>query len=310
MAAKGNAITLYAALLDASSSTKDLQKLRKLHAQTIIQGIASHGFIRAKLVSSYAASARMHEATLLFSFTNHQPTFLYNSLIRSYASLNQFSESLSIFRLMVLALKPIDRYTLPAVLKSCAGLSALRLGKQVHAAVLGSGYAFDMANSNATITMYAKCGDLDGAKKMFDKMPVRNEVSWSAMMAGYGMHGKYSEVFVLFERMVESGIRVDGVTLTSVLMACSHAGLVEKGREYFGMVEGKFGLRPSIEHYTCMVDMLGRAGLVEEAEELIKGIEMEPDDALWRALLGTCRIHGKVEMAERAAEKVYGKMAI
>lgn len=208
---------------------------------------------------------------------------------------------------MVVAPKPIDRHTLPAVLKSCAGLSALLLGKQVHGAVVFNGFSFDLANSNALITMYSKCGDLGSARKVFDKMPVRNSISWSAMMAGYGMHGIFDEVFMLFERMVDSGLEPDGVTFTAILSACSHGGLREKGQEYYEMMKGRFGLRPGLEHYTCMVDMLGRAGLVEEAEDLIVGMDVEPDEALWGALLAACKIHGKVEVSERVAMKLCGR---
>lgn len=193
------------------------------------------------------------------------------------------------------------------MLKSCAGLSALRLGRQVHGAALVNGFALDLGNSNSLITMYAKCGDLANARKVFDGMPVRNEVSWSAMMSGYGMHGVFAEVFGLFDRMLEAGERPDGVTFTAVLTACSHGGLTDRGREYFKMMQGSYAIRPGLEHYTCMVDMLGRVGQVEEAEKLIFGMEMEPDEALWAALLGACKIHGKLEVAERVAEKVYGK---
>lgn len=207
---------------------------------------------------------------------------------------------------MLLIHKAIDFHTLPVVLKSCAALSALRPGHQVHGAVLVHGFALDLANSNALITMYAKCGDLVGARKVFNGMWKINEVSWSAMMAGYGMHGDFNEVFQLFERMVDEGQRPDGVTFTTVLTACSHGGLIEKGREYFEMMEMKFGVRPSLEHCTCMVDMLGRVGRVEEAEQLILKMEMEPDKVLWSSLLGACRMHGKVEIAERVEKQLYG----
>lgn len=204
---------------------------------------------------------------------------------------------------MLLSGKPIDRHTLPLVLKSCTGLSSLRLGRQVHGVVVINGFSVDLPNSNALITMYGKCGDLGVARKVFDEMPERNEVSWSALMAGYGVHGKFGEVFGLFERMVEDGQKPDGLTFTALLTACSHGGLVERGKEYFGMMRMGFDLRPGLEHYTCMVDMLGRAGQVEEAEKLIMEMEVEPDEALWGALLSACRIHGKAEVADRLQKR-------
>ncbi|XP_059627790.1 putative pentatricopeptide repeat-containing protein At3g23330 [Cornus florida] len=302
-----NLVPFFASLLDSCLSTKNLIKLKQIHAKIISVGISRHDFIRSKLVSNYAACAQMLDATHIFSLTNRQSTFLYNSLIRGFSSLNLFSQSLSLFRQMLYAHKPIDRHTLPTVLKSCAGLSALRLGRQVHLVVLANGFGSDVPNLSALITMYSKCGDLVSARWVFDKMPEMNSVTWSAMMAGYGMHGNSGEVFVLFEQMVNAGVLPDGMTFTTVLTACSHGGLTDKGREYFEMMKGRFGLRPRLEHYTCMVDMLGRAGCVEEAEVLIEGMEVEPDEALWGALLGACKIHRKVDVAERVAEKIYGR---
>ncbi|KAM7470656.1 hypothetical protein LguiA_008839 [Lonicera macranthoides] len=300
-------IPVFVSLIDLCSATKNSRKLKQLHARIITTGISHHDFIRAKLVSSYSTCAQMFEATFIFSLTNRQSTFLYNSLIRGFSSLNLFSESLSVFRQMLAALKPIDSQTLPVVLKSCAALSAFRLGQQVHAAVWKNGFASDVANSNALITMYAKCGELISARRVFDEVPARNQITWSAMMAGYGIHGNSGEVFGLFNRMVDSGVLPDEVTFTAVLTSCSHGGFTDKGREYFEMMQRRFCLRPGLEHYTCMVDMMGRAGRLEEAEALIEGMEVDPDEPLLAALLGACKIHGKVEVAERVAEKVYGK---
>ncbi|KAI4322471.1 hypothetical protein L6164_022163 [Bauhinia variegata] len=300
-------IPKYADLLDACYSAKHLRTLKQVHARTITHGISRHNFIRVKLVSCYASCAQLREATILFSFTNRQPTFLFNTFVKAFSSLSLFSQSLSIFRQMILACKPIDCHTLPAVLKSCAGLSTLRLGRQVHGAIVVNGFALDLANSNALISMYAKCGDLIGARKVFDKMSKRNQITWSAMMAGYGMHGLFGEVFELFNRMVAAGERPDAVAFTTVLTACSHGGFTDKGREYFELMEKWFGVKPGLQHYTCMVDMLGRVGQVEEAYLLILRMEVEPDEALWGALLGACKTHGKVEVAERVAERLYGR---
>ncbi|KAA0054377.1 hypothetical protein IC582_028786 [Cucumis melo] len=117
-------------------------------------------------------------------------------------------------------------------------------------------------------------------------------------MAGYGVHGMFGDVFGLFERMVEEGQKPDELTFTSLLTACCHGGLIEKGKEYFVMMKRKFDLRPGLQHYTCLVDLLGRLGQVEEAEKLIMEMEIEPDEALWGAMLIACRIHGKADVAD------------
>ncbi|XP_027343966.1 pentatricopeptide repeat-containing protein At1g03540-like [Abrus precatorius] len=307
MAKPHQLVPFYATLLDACSSSKNLKNLKRIHARTIVLGVSRYDFIGSKLVSSYASCAQLHEANTIFSFTVRKSTFLFNSLIRAYSSLNLFSQSLSLFRQMLLAYKPFDRYTLPVVLKSCAGLLALRFGQQVHGAVFVNGFGLDLANSNALINMYVKCGYLVSARKVFDRMWKRNVITWSTMMAGYGMHGAFGEVFECFDRMVEAGERPDEITFTTVLSACSHGGFVDKGREYFEMMEGRFGVKPGRQHYTCMVDILGRVGQVEEAEKLILRMEVRPDEALWGALLGACKTHGKVEVAERVAERVFGR---
>ena len=208
---------------------------------------------------------------------------------------------------MIIAQKPFDILTLPPVLKSCGQLSHVTLGRQLHGAVLVNGYSSDLANNNSLIGMYGKCGELECARKVFDEMPMKSYVSWSALMTGYEKVGMALEVFLLFEKMVGMGMEVDGVMLTTVLTTCSREGMVEKGKEDFETMEERFGVKPGLEHYTCMVDMLGKAGLVEEAEELVMGMELETDEALWNALLAACRIHGKVEVAERVERRFVGR---
>ncbi|KAL8240487.1 hypothetical protein R6Q59_013842 [Mikania micrantha] len=303
-------ILLFSKLLDSCYSTRNLHMLKQLHARLIITAISHHDFIRAKLVSTYSICAQLHEASIIFSLTNRRSTFLYNSFIRAFASVNQFFDSIIVFREMIRARKPLDRHTLPPVLKSCASVPALRLGRNVHVLVFSNGFDSDVANLNSLVTMYAKCGDLRSAQKVFDEMLERNVVTWTAMMSGYGMYGRCEEVFELFERMVGHGLEPDGLTFTAVLTACSHGGLVDKGMEYFEMMRDRFKLRPSLEHCSCMVDMLGRAGRVEEAETMVEMMYAIPDEALWGALLAACKTHGKVEVAERLAEKIYARRLI
>ncbi|MBA0829932.1 hypothetical protein Goarm_014496 [Gossypium armourianum] len=307
MRARLGTIPFIASLLDECSSTKSLHKLKQIHAKTILLNISSHSFVRNKLLSAYASCSQMREAHILFFFTSRQPTFLYNSLIRAYSSLHQFSQSLAIFHHMIIAQRPFDIFTLPPVLKSCGHLSHVTLGRQLHGAVVVNGYSSDLANNNSLISMYGKCGELECAKKLFDEMSVRSYVSWSALMMGYEKFGMASEVLGLFEQMAGMGMAVDEVTLTTVLTTCSREGMVEKGEEVFENMEERFGVKPGLEHYTCMVDMLGKAGLVEEAEELVMGMELETDRALWNALLAACRVHGKVEVAERVERRFVGQ---
>nr|XP_043635158.1 pentatricopeptide repeat-containing protein At3g46790, chloroplastic-like [Erigeron canadensis] len=303
-------IPFFTTLLDSCFTTKNLEKLKQIHAKTIITGISRHDFIRSKLISSYSSCSQLHQASIIFSYTNRQSTFLFNTLIRSYSNIGYFSDSLDLFRKMTRDGKRIDRHTLPAVLKACAGIPALWMGDCVHLVMIRSGFDSDVVNLNALVTMYGKCDKLGYARKVFDEMSYRNVVTFSAMMNAYGIHGKCNEVFEVFERMVNDGVEPDEVTFTGVLTACSHKGFVDKGVEYFVMMTERFGVKPSLEHYTCMVDMLGRAGRVEEAEMMVEEMDGVPDEVLWSALLAACKKHRKVEVAERLAEKIYGRQLV
>ncbi|KAG9444409.1 hypothetical protein H6P81_015749 [Aristolochia fimbriata] len=285
----------YANLIESCTSKKDLRTLRSLHARALVRGIAHHDFLRVKLVSSYAASARLSDALHIFHRAHRRPTFLFNTLIRAFASLNRHVDSLNLYVYMLRSGKPPDRHTLPSLLKSCASLSALHLGRRLHAAAVVHGFSSDAANSNALIAMYARCGDAGSARRVFDEMSERDVASWSAMVGCYGVHGRCAEAVEMFEEMVGSGVSPDGAALTAVLAACSHGGLVETGRRVFETMEGRFGVRPRLEHYTCMVDLLCKAGAVEEAKALIGSMEEDDvtvDRAFWRAFLAPYRIRG------------------
>lgn len=219
-----------------------------------------------------------------------------------------FSNSLMVFRRMLYNFKPFDFNTFPVVLKSAAGLSSLRLGKQVHSALLVSGFGLGLASCNGMISMYSKCGCLRSAREVFDKMSVRNLVTWTSMIGGYRMHGDFRSAFELFMRMLDDGLEPDEFVFTEVLGACSHAGMVEPGLEWFKAMELQYRVKPGLKHYTCVVDMLGRAGRVDEAEKLVLSMDVEPDNALWRALLAACRVYGKVEIAERVEKRLYNLM--
>ncbi|XP_068661839.1 pentatricopeptide repeat-containing protein At2g33760-like [Aristolochia californica] len=281
-----------AILIESCKSNRDLRTLRSLHARVLALGIAHHDFLRVKLVSSYAHCSQLPDALHIFHCARRRPTFLFNSLIKAFDSLNLHSQSINFYLYMLQSGKLPDRHTFPSLLKSCASLSALHLGRLVHAAAVVHGFSSDIANSNALIAMYAKSGDVVTARRVFDEMPERNVVSWSAIIGAYGAHGMCQEALGLFEDMLESGVLPDSKTFTSVLAACSHGGMVETGRKVFETMEERFGVRPRLEHYTCMVDLLGKAGAQEEAKALIERIDSPPDRALWRAFLGACRLHG------------------
>ncbi|KAL2490588.1 Pentatricopeptide repeat-containing protein [Abeliophyllum distichum] len=161
----------------------------------------------------------------------------------------------------------------------------------------------DIPLNNALITMYARCGAIIEAKTVFDEMKFQKDViSWNAMIGGFASHGFAKEALELFESMKQFGVRPTYITFISVLSACAHAGLVEQGRSYFRSMVRDFGIEPRVEHFASLVDVVGRFGQVEEAMDVISGMSMEPDKAVWGALLGACRVHNNVNLARVAAE--------
>ena len=155
---------------------------------------------------------------------------------------------------------------------------------------------------NALIDMYYKCGSLEDARQVLYKMPNRNAVCWTALIAGYALQGDGVEVMLLVEQMQQDSVQPNHVTFVNILSSCSHAGLVDVGHRYFDLMSQDHAIVPSAEHYACMVDNLGRAGHLEEAQNIAKTMPLPPSAVVWRALLGACRIHGNVELAKHAAE--------
>ncbi|KAF7031345.1 hypothetical protein CFC21_042687 [Triticum aestivum] len=199
-----------------------------------------------------------------------------------------------------------DVVALVGVLSSCAHLGArgVGLGVEHYMQERLPGFHANVQLCNSLINFHARCGSLPQAQRLFNEMPRKSIVSWTALITGYGMHGHGNVAVNLFQAMVSQGIRPDNVAMVGLLSACSHAGMYDEGRKYFSAMESTYQLRPTLEHYTCMVDLLGRAGRLKEARELISSMPMPADGAVWGALLGACKIHKNVEIGEEAFEHV------
>lgn len=208
------------------------------------------------------------------------------------------------FRMMQnMGLKP-DSVTVVGVLNSCANLGMLELGKWMHSYINKSYIKADGYVGNALVDMYAKCGSIDQALEVFQAMKRRDVYSYTAMIVGLAMHGEARRALDIFSQMLKMGIKPDLVTFVGVLSACSHAGLVEEGRRHFEDMSRLYDLEPKTEHYGCMVDLLGRAGLISEAQGFINKMPILPDAFIWGSLLAACKIHAKVELGESAMEKL------
>lgn len=256
------------------------------------------------LLTMYVKSGEIDYARRLFNEMPGKGLISWNAMINGYAQNGIANDVLELYREMKSSGVSPDPVTLVGVLSSCAHLGALSVGREVERRIEVCGFGSNPFLNNALINMYARCGNMVKARDIFDGMPVKNVVSWTAIISGYGMHGQGELAVELFDDMIRTGIRPDLAAFVSVLSACSHAGLTDKGLDYFGVMERKYGLQPGPEHYSCVVDLLGRAGRLSEAQELIKSMKVKPDGAVWGALLGACKIHRNVELAELAFERV------
>ncbi|WOK99846.1 pentatricopeptide repeat-containing protein [Canna indica] len=260
------------------------------------------------LISCYSRFGAVDIARQLFDEMpdSRKDLVSWNAMISCYAQNGLAHQVLELYDTMEHSpsVEP-DAVTLIGVLSSCAYLGAHSIGKEVED-YINQKASFDSNTylKNALINLHAKCGDLDRARKIFDQIPQRTIVSWTAMIAGYGMHGQGEEALRLFDMMIAEGVKPDGIAMVSVLSACSHVGMVDKGMKYFSSMKTIFCLVPNREHYACMVDLLGRAGRLKEAGDLIMSMPMDPDAPIWGALLGACKIHKNVELAELAFEHV------
>ncbi|XP_011627371.2 pentatricopeptide repeat-containing protein At1g09190 [Amborella trichopoda] len=258
------------------------------------------------MICRYCREGDLSCAFALFDELGERKTVVsWNAIIGGYAQRGRHMEALEIFREMFENgnVRP-DNATIVTVLPVCAHLGSLDVGRSIH------NYAkthdlMDVVNvSNALIDLYAKCGDLSSSRVIFDEMPKRNVVSWNAMISGLAVNGHAKDAISLFEEMKREKIEPNEVTFIALLNGCTHAGMVQTGRILFTTMLKDHGIEPKVEHYGCMVDLLGRSGFVEEAHELIKAMPMKPNAAIFGAFLSACRIHGQLSLAEYAAKKL------
>eukprot|EP01018_Ginkgo_biloba_P007725 Gb_41234 [translate_table: standard] len=257
------------------------------------------------MITGYTQNGHVHEALKLFQEIPERDVASWTAMIAGYARNGQGMEALMLFQQMQLTGVKPESKTFASVLPACSYLAALEQGMEIHKEILRSGFQSDVFVVNALIDMYAKCGSIHKACCLFDKMQERNAASWTAMIAAYAMHGCGKEALKLFEQMQHSGMKPNHVTFICVLSACCHAGLVHEGWQYFHCMSQNFHMTPAMEHYVCMVDLLGRAGYFDEAQDIINKMPMKPSATLWRCLLGACRIHNNIDLGECVAECLF-----
>eukprot|EP00253_Pinus_taeda_P029651 PITA_29651 len=298
-------LNTFASVLPACVGPADLELGMEIHEEIVRSGLRMDIFVQSALVDMYAKCGRIEKAQELFHKMPQRNVVSWTTMIVGCAQNGLGFKGLKLFQEMQASGAKPDLKTFVSVLTACASLAALEQGMEIHAKIMRSGFDFDVFVGTALIDMYAKCGRIDNARTLFDKMPQRNFVSWTAIIAGYAMHGFAQETMQLFEQMQYIGLNPDHVTFVCVLSACCHAGLVDQGCQYFDSMSKCYQITPTMEHYGCMVDLFGRAGCLEEAMDFINKMPIKPDATVWSCLLGACRIHNNVELGELAAGHLF-----
>ncbi|PIA27030.1 hypothetical protein AQUCO_08300008v1 [Aquilegia coerulea] len=259
------------------------------------------------MITCYAKSGDVDRARVIFDDMDDRDVVCWNVMIDGYTQHGRPNEALELFRKMLSEKMKPNEVTVLSILSACGQLGAIESGRWMHSYIENNGIRLNVQVGTALIDMYCKSGSVEDAELMFDRIKNKDVVAWNSMIIGYAMHGFSQEALQLFSRMCALGFQPSDITFIGVLRACSHAGLVEKGRQFFISMKDEYKVEPKVEHYGCMVDLLGRAGLLDEAYDLVKSMKMDPDPVLCGTLLAACRLHGNIALGEHIAEFLVNK---
>lgn len=292
----------YPFLLKAVAKLVVLREGEKVHCAALKDGFASLMFVQNALVHFYGACGRAESALHLFDKMPARDLVAWNSAINMFAANGMPNEALTLYGRMGLEYVEPDGFTLVSLLTACSELGALALGRRAHVYMMKVGLDKNLHAANALVVHYAKCGNIKEAKKVFDGIEERSVVSWTSLIVGMAVNGFGEEALELFKEMERQRLVPSEITFVGVLYACSHCGMVDEGFAYFDRMTKVYNIVPKIEHYGCMVDLMGRAGLVQKAHDFILNMAIEPNAVIWRTLLGACTISGNTEIAEIARD--------
>ncbi|WVZ66545.1 hypothetical protein U9M48_015748, partial [Paspalum notatum var. saurae] len=257
------------------------------------------------ILSGYVDSSCLEKAVKVFEEMPYKNELSWMVMVSGYVHGGLAEDALKLFnRMRAEDVKPCD-YTYAGAIAACGELGALKHGKQLHGHLVQLGFVGSNSAGNALISMYARCGAVKEAHLVFLVMPNVDYVSWNAMISALGQHGHGTEALELFDHMVAEGILPDRISFLTVLTACNHAGLVDEGFRYFKSMKRDFGIIPGEDHYARLIDLLGRAGRIGEARDLIKTMPFEPTLSIWEAILSGCRTSGDMELGAHAADQLF-----
>ncbi|PIN18481.1 hypothetical protein CDL12_08853 [Handroanthus impetiginosus] len=300
-----NSVT-YINILAAAASLSCIELTHQVHALVLKHRLMDDNSVKNSLLTCYGKCGEMKDCEIIFSRMSERDDVSWNSMISGYIHSNFLVEAMNLVWLLLQKGQRLDSFTFATVLSACASVATLEHGMEVHACATRACLASDVVIGSALVDMYAKCGRIDYSSRFFELMPLRNLYSWNSMISGYARHGDGHKALKMFTRMKLENQEPDNVTFVGVLSACSHVGLVSQGYEHFDSMSKVYGLAPRIEHFSCMVDLLGRAGDFDKLEEFINRMPINPNILIWRTVLSACgRANGRLPaLGKRAAEMI------
>ncbi|CAI9757534.1 unnamed protein product [Fraxinus pennsylvanica] len=290
--------------LSACSALRSLEIGKEIHGFALRYGFGEQMIIDGALVNMYSKCGDLNSARVVFRLMPLKDQVSCSSLVSGYSQSGYIEEALQLFHEILLADLNIDAFTISSILGAVSFLNIPDIGTQLHARIIKMGVESEASVGSSLVTMYSKCGNFEDCSKVFQQIKNPDLVSWTTMITSYAQHGKGSEALHIYDLMRKSEIKPDSVTFVGVLSACSHSGLVEEGYFHLNSMSKEYRIEPGYQHYACMVDILGRAGKLEEAEKFISNMPIEPDALVWGTLLAACRVHGDIELGKLAAEKI------
>lgn len=291
--------------IHACADLGDVGKGMVIHRMSDRLGFGSNVSITNSLISMYSKCKKVDEAVKLFDNLKSKTRVSWNAMIIGFAQNGRVNEALNYFCEMQLRSFKLDSFTLVSVIPALAELSILRQAKWIHGLAIRTCLDTNVFVKTALVDMYAKCGAIHTARRLFDDMDERHVTTWNVMIDAYGTHGLGEAALEVFSEMQKGPIIPNEVTFLCIISACSHSGLVEDGKYYFEMMKKEYRMEPAMDHYGAMVDLLGRAGLLDEAWDFIQNMPIEPGISVLGAMLGACKIHKNIELGEKAANRLF-----
>ncbi|KAF1861302.1 hypothetical protein Lal_00014028 [Lupinus albus] len=297
--------TSLAIILSSCAELVLLEAGKQVHAASMRFGFYDDVYVSSGLINVYSKCGKIELSKHVFNEVPELDVVCWNSMIAGFSINSLDNDAFSFFKLMRKFGFVPSEFSFATIVSSCAKLSSLFQGEQIHAQIIKDGYLDDIYVGSSLIEMYCKCGDVDRARCYFDTMPHKNAVTWNKMIHGYAQNGYGDEAVCLFKDMISLGDKPDDITFIAVLTACSHSALVDEGVQIFNSMVQNFAVVPKLDHYTCIIDCLSRAGRFHEVEVILDAMPCKDDPIVWEVVLSSCRIHANLRLAKRAAEELF-----